>query len=181
MLAEPTQRLHPDLAGLQETFSLQREAAAREPYPDAATRDRRLAALERLLRTNVDAIAGAIARDFGHRSHHETRLLEIFPSLEAAKHARRHLRRWMKPERRGVSLWFQPGRARIFAQPLGRRRHRRAVELPDLPRRRPARRRAGGRQPRDDQDVGAGARHRGIAGGARRRIVRPRRGVRRQR
>ena len=87
MLAEPTQRLHPDLAGLQETFSLQREAAAREPYPDAATRDRRLAALERLLRTNVDAIAGAIARDFGHRSHHETRLLEIFPSLEAAKHA----------------------------------------------------------------------------------------------
>ena len=119
MLADPMHRLDPEVAALRETFALQREAAAREPYPDAATRDRRLAALERLLRENVDAIAGAIARDFGHRSHHETRLLEIFPSLEAVKHARRHLRRWMRPERRGVSLWFQPGRARILAQPLG--------------------------------------------------------------
>jgi coniferyl-aldehyde dehydrogenase len=115
----PMERLHPDPAGLQDTFARQREAAAREPYPDAATRDRRLAALERLLRGNVDAIAGAIARDFGHRSHHETRLLEIFPSLEAVRHARRHLRRWMRPERRGVSLWFRPGRAQVIAQPLG--------------------------------------------------------------
>src|SRR5262245_48309303 len=119
MLAESPQRLHPDLAGLHEAFSRQREAAAREPYPDAATRDRQLAALERLLRANVDTIAGAIARDFGHRSHHETQLLEIFPSLEAVKHARRRLRRWMRPERRRVSLWFQPGRAQIFPQPLG--------------------------------------------------------------
>ncbi len=119
MLADPMHRLDPEVAALRETFARQREAAARDPYPDAATRDRRLAALGRLLRDNVDAIAGAIARDFGHRSHHETRLLEIFPSLEAVKHARRHLRRWMRPERRGVSLWFQPGRARILAQPLG--------------------------------------------------------------
>src|SRR5262245_52217251 len=119
MHADPTPRLDPDVSGLRATFSRQREAAAREPYSDAATRDRRLAALDQLLRANVDAIAGAIARDFGHRSHHETRLLEIFPSLEAVTHARKHLRRWMKPERRGVSLWFQPGRARIFAQPLG--------------------------------------------------------------
>jgi len=119
MSADPMQRLDPDPAGVHEALALQREAAAREPYPDAATRDRRLAALERLLRENVDAIAEAIARDFGHRSHHETRLLEIFPGLEAVRHARRHLRGWMKPERRGVSLWFQPGRARVFAQPLG--------------------------------------------------------------
>ena len=119
MLADPMHRLDPDLAGLRETFARQREGAVREPYPDAATRDRRLGALEQLLRGNAEAIAGAIARDFGHRSHHETRLLEIFPSLEAVKHARRHLRRWMRPERRSVSLWFQPGRARVFAQPLG--------------------------------------------------------------
>jgi acyl-CoA reductase-like NAD-dependent aldehyde dehydrogenase len=115
----PMERLHPDPAGVHDTFSRQREAAAREPYPDAAARDRRLAALERLLRENADAIATAIARDFGHRSHHETRLLELFPSLAAVKHARAHLRRWMKPERRRVSLWFQPGRAQVIAQPLG--------------------------------------------------------------
>ncbi len=119
MLAEPAQRLDPKIAGLHEAFARQRAAAAREPYPDAATRERRLAALEHLLRDNADAIAVAIARDFGHRSHHETRLLELFPSLEGARHARRHLRRWMKPARRRVSLWFRPGRAQVLAQPLG--------------------------------------------------------------
>ena len=89
------------------------------PYPDRATRDARLAALEHLLKENVERIAQAVSRDFGHRSPHETRLLEIFPTLEAVKHARRNLARWMKPERRGVSLWFQPGRAQVFSQPLG--------------------------------------------------------------
>jgi acyl-CoA reductase-like NAD-dependent aldehyde dehydrogenase len=119
MSAAAAPRLSPHLERLQRDFSLQRDAAARHPFPDRATRDRRLAAFERLLRENVGARPAAIAHDFGHRSQHETRLLETFPSLEAVKHARRHLRGWMKPRRRGVSLWFQPGRAEVFPQPLG--------------------------------------------------------------
>jgi acyl-CoA reductase-like NAD-dependent aldehyde dehydrogenase len=108
-----------DAASLAQHFDAQRAAFARAPYPDAATRDRRLAALERLLRDNAAAIADAVSRDFGHRSTHETRLLELFPSLEAVRHARRHLRKWMKPERRATSLWFLPGRSQVIAQPLG--------------------------------------------------------------
>jgi acyl-CoA reductase-like NAD-dependent aldehyde dehydrogenase len=119
MSAPAPHRLPSEPDHLQSAFDAQREAFARAPFPDAATRERRLAALERLLRANVESIASAIARDFGHRSHHETRLLEIFPSLEAAKYARRRLRRWMRPERRPVSLWFLPGRAEVIAQPLG--------------------------------------------------------------
>ncbi len=119
MSATAPQRLHAESDSLRSAFAVQRAAFARAPFPDAATRDRRLAALERLLRQNVAPIAAIIARDFGHRSHHETRLLEIFPSLEAVRYARRHLRRWMKPRRRAVSLWFQPGRAEVIAQPLG--------------------------------------------------------------
>jgi acyl-CoA reductase-like NAD-dependent aldehyde dehydrogenase len=101
------------------SFAAQQAACRRTPYPDLATRRRWLGALEDLVRANVDAIAAAIASDFGHRSVHETRLLEIFPTLEAAKHARRHLASWMKPRRRAVSLWFQPGRASVICQPLG--------------------------------------------------------------
>ncbi len=119
MSAAAPQRLPSEPDRLRSAFDAQREAFARSPFPDAATRDRRLAALERLLRENAAAIAAAIARDFGHRSHHETRLLELFPSLEAVRHARRRLHRWMKPERRPVSLWFQPGRAQVISQPLG--------------------------------------------------------------
>ena len=64
-------------------------------------------------------MADAIAEDFGNRSRHETRLLEVFPALEAIRHARRHVAGWMKPERRATGLWFLPGRSRILKQPLG--------------------------------------------------------------
>jgi acyl-CoA reductase-like NAD-dependent aldehyde dehydrogenase len=96
-----------------------REAAARNTNPAWHRRDAWLAALERLIRDNQAAIAEAIRTDFGHRSVHETQLLELFPSLEAIRHARRHLKSWMRPQRRAVSMWFLPGRARVLHQPLG--------------------------------------------------------------
>jgi coniferyl-aldehyde dehydrogenase len=104
---------------LAERFALQQGAARGDPNPQRAVRERRLAALDQMLRDNAVAIGEAVSRDFGHRSPAETRLLELFPSYEAIRHARRHLRRWMRPQRRSVSLWFQPGRAEVRYQPLG--------------------------------------------------------------
>ncbi len=135
MNAPSTQASTIDAAGLAQRFEAQRAAFACAPYPDAATRDRRLAALERLLRDNAAAIADAVARDFGHRSVHETRLLELFPSLEAVRHARRHLRKWMKPQA-ARHLAVVPARPRAGDCTAARRgRHHRAVELPGLSRR----------------------------------------------
>ena len=68
---------------------------------------------------NSDRLAGAIAADFGHRSPHETQLLELFPSLEAVRHALRHGAGWMGDERRATSLWFLPGSSKVVYQPLG--------------------------------------------------------------
>lgn len=106
-------------AALSPVFACLQRAAECDPYPSWRDRDNQLAALERLLRENADAFIAAVDQDFGHRSAHETQLLELFPSLEAVKHARRHLKQWMRPERRPVTLWFQPGRARVMHQPLG--------------------------------------------------------------
>jgi len=94
-------------------------AAGAETWPSYATRRARLAALDRLLRENATRIEAAISADFGHRSAHETRLLEMFPSLEGIRHARRHLRRWMCPERRPTGRWFLPGCSFVVPQPLG--------------------------------------------------------------
>jgi aldehyde dehydrogenase (NAD+)/coniferyl-aldehyde dehydrogenase len=112
-----------DLSGeamaLRRVFDAQQAAHARAPLPDRRDRDRRLAMLEALLHDHLDEIAAAIRDDFGHRSVHETRLLEGFPSVEAVRHARRHLARWMRPQRRATSLWFLPGRSEVRCQPLG--------------------------------------------------------------
>src|SRR5262245_8063626 len=64
-------------------------------------------------------MAAALSADFGHRSAHETKILEVFPSLLAARHASEHVADWMRPETKPVSFWFQPGRAQVVKQPLG--------------------------------------------------------------
>ena len=104
---------------LRTAFQRQKIRAAAVPAANRAERVDRLQRLERLLLENEGAIAEAIARDFGTRSKHETQLLELFPSLEAIRHARRHLGRWMRPEHRGTNFWFLPGRSHIVWQPLG--------------------------------------------------------------
>ena len=108
---------HPD--SLASRFARLQRAARDDPNPDRAVRARRLRALDRLLLDNEQAFADAVRQDFGHRSPAETRLLELFPSHAAIRHASRHLRRWMRPQARSVSLWFQPGRAELRYQPLG--------------------------------------------------------------
>ncbi|MFV3129994.1 coniferyl aldehyde dehydrogenase [Niveispirillum sp. KHB5.9] len=86
------------------------------------TADRRDEALDHLARVIVKyqaALVEAVSRDFGHRSPHETRLADIQASLSAIRYARKHLSRWIRPQRVGVALPFLPGRARVEMVPLG--------------------------------------------------------------
>ncbi|WP_374355602.1 coniferyl aldehyde dehydrogenase [Chitinimonas sp.] len=108
-----------EIARLQAVYQLQREAYGREPYPDAVLRRDRLGWLRHMLTKHGDEIAAAISADFGHRSAHETRTLEIFPSLAGIDHMLGKLRKWMKPQRRGVSIWFMPASNMVIPQPLG--------------------------------------------------------------
>jgi coniferyl-aldehyde dehydrogenase len=108
-----------DLDTIEAIFQLQRHAFRQQPNPPADARRAGLDRVCRLLREHSDAIAAAIDADFGHRSVHETRILEIFPALQAAKHAGARVEKWMRPEHAAVSAWFKPGRARVVKQPLG--------------------------------------------------------------
>jgi aldehyde dehydrogenase (NAD+)/coniferyl-aldehyde dehydrogenase len=78
-----------------------------------------LTALEQLIQQNRAALIAAVNADFGQRSSVETRLLELFPSLEELRSARRQLGRWMRPQRRAGFLWFRPARNQVIPQPLG--------------------------------------------------------------
>jgi coniferyl-aldehyde dehydrogenase len=65
-------------------------------------------------------LCDAISADYGHRSRHETLLAEMFPAVDGIDHALKHLRGWMKPQRRAVD-WrnFFGARNRVIPQPLG--------------------------------------------------------------
>ncbi len=109
----------PTITRLVPALQQMREAQARDPLPDWATRARRLRALAALVREHRSDIASAINADFGCRPREETDLLEIFPSLSAIRHALAKGRRWMKPRRRPADLLFLPGRIELRPQPLG--------------------------------------------------------------
>ncbi len=100
-------------------LAMQRTADRRDGPPPVEQRLAALKSLDGLLRFNRDAIADAIAADFGHRSREETILAELVPALAAIRTARKKLRRWMRPERRRVDISYQPGRAWVEWRPLG--------------------------------------------------------------
>ncbi len=104
---------------LTTLFENQQSAYRHQPYASLEERKQRLSRLEAMLNKYADSFAEAIAEDFGCRSINETRLLELFPSLSGIRHAKKHLKKWMKPEKRSVALAFQPAKARVIYQPLG--------------------------------------------------------------
>jgi len=103
---------------LRDLFDAQRAAFDR----GATDYDQRMAALRALeaaLLGHQDAIVRATDEDFGGRARQETLLLELAPLVDGIRHARKHLAKWMKPQRVAAGIHFFPAKARIVCQPLG--------------------------------------------------------------
>jgi coniferyl-aldehyde dehydrogenase len=98
-----------------------RQKAASIAGPALSLEERRdiLQKLETVLIAHQDAIAAAISKDFGNRSIHETKILELFPAIEGLRYTCRHLKKWIKPQKRHVALWFKGARNRVIPQPKG--------------------------------------------------------------
>lgn len=109
--ATPTSDLAPTLARLRTA------QAAR--IPDYTQRIADLTRLRDVFRARLDAMHAAVSADFGHRSRHETLVSDGMTVLSEIDHLRRHLKRWMKPQRRRVDMLFLPARAEVRVQPLG--------------------------------------------------------------
>lgn len=103
---------------LRRIFDLQR-AAFRRGAPGYASRIVALKTLEAAVLDHRDEIVGATNEDFGGRARHETLILELAPLVDAIRHTRKHLAKWMKPRGVAAGINFFPGRARIVYQPLG--------------------------------------------------------------
>ena len=108
------------LQRLADALALQRQAYLAHPVPTLDERKADLRTLQRFVRENKEALLAAISADYGHRSRHETLLAEVFPAIDGVDHTIKHLRGWMKPQRRAVD-WrnFMGASNRVIPQPLG--------------------------------------------------------------
>ena len=104
---------------MRETLGAMKAVQRLAGIPNLAVRNERLSRIAAMVRTYQEEIVAAVDGDFGGRAREETLLAEIFTTLSSVHHARKNLRRWMRPERRSLDLAFRPARAKLLPQPLG--------------------------------------------------------------
>ncbi|MGI9286274.1 MAG: coniferyl aldehyde dehydrogenase [Pseudomonadales bacterium] len=106
---------------LQDLLTLQRDAFLKEGHVAYNTRIDRLDRCISLLVDNQPAICDALAADYGGRSARFTRMSEVMTSVGNLKNTKKHLKKWMKPERRRspVPMNFLGAKASVHYQPKG--------------------------------------------------------------
>jgi coniferyl-aldehyde dehydrogenase len=104
---------------MHEILAKQRTAFLRAGPPALDQRRADLKKLRSAILAQQSEIEVALNADFGHRSRHETAIMEVLALIQGIDYLRRHLRSFMRPTRRHVAAHFRFGTARIEYQPLG--------------------------------------------------------------
>lgn len=99
----------------------QKSAHLKEGAPSYETRVSWLDAAIKLLVENNEPLCDALAEDFGHRSKDQSAFTDTVTSISALKNAKKHLKKWMAPEKRGIEFPFGllGARNEIRYQPKG--------------------------------------------------------------
>jgi coniferyl-aldehyde dehydrogenase len=104
---------------LSGVFGRMIELSRTLPAPPLAERLDRLERLRALVADNEGRFGRAISADFGHRCMIETTIAETLFVFGEIKHASKHLKRWMTPQRVATQFQFLPSKNRLIPQPLG--------------------------------------------------------------
>lgn len=115
MSNEPTQ------ADMQAILDRQKAAYIAEGVVTAETRIDRIDRAINILKQHGSKLSEAMAADFGHRSLDQSKLTDIDGAIGPLEHSKKHLRKWMRAEKRKVMfpLGIFGARGRIEYQPLG--------------------------------------------------------------
>lgn len=89
---------------MMNTLILQKNAFIENGAPDINLRKDRLTRAINLLVENRSELTQAINEDFGNRSQDQSDFTDILSSIDALKHAQKHIDKWMKPERRKAAF-----------------------------------------------------------------------------
>ena len=106
---------------MKKTLELQKRKSLLEGTPDLGIRLDRLNRLLDMMISYQDQIPVALSKDFGHRSPMASKFTDIASVFDAIHFAKKHLKKWMKPEQRsaGSPFNFLGAKAYIQYQPLG--------------------------------------------------------------
>ncbi len=106
---------------MKKLLERQRQAYLDEGFVSAETRLDRLKRGYRLIGENQDKIIEAVSRDYGNHSTHQSQMSEVMAVMENYKHCIKHVKTWMKSEKRPVMfpMNLMGAKARLEHQPKG--------------------------------------------------------------
>ena len=119
MDAQKLRKNSTDQDPVAQAFGRMKTAYRDQPLIPYQQRREVLQKIESLLLEHDDAICEAVNQDFGGRSFHETKILEIAVTVLGLRHTLKHLKGWMKPQRRKASLALPGARNRVMPQAKG--------------------------------------------------------------
>ena len=110
-----------DNTDLDALLARQKQACLTQGVPSAEQRIEWLDRSIDLLCTHGDALCDAMSADFGHRSRNQSEFSDIAASIESLKFAKKHLQKWMRPDKRSAQfpLGLMGERATVHYQPKG--------------------------------------------------------------
>jgi len=106
---------------LKDQLARQRQAYLDEGFVTAETRIDRLKRVYKMIGENQNLIIDTVNCDFGNHSRHQAQMSEIFAVMENMKHSIKHVKSWMKAEKRKAifPLNLLGAKARVEFQPKG--------------------------------------------------------------
>ena len=106
---------------MEEVLKLQREHYLKEGPPSYELRIDRLNRVKDMIIQNKDRIIEALNADFGSRSPNQSLISDVYAVLPAFTHAKKHLKSWMKDEKRKSNFPFglMGAKSYIHREPLG--------------------------------------------------------------
>jgi coniferyl-aldehyde dehydrogenase len=108
------------IAALRLAFAAQKAAFLKNPYPSLTERRAHLHALAEAVLANRQRIREALHADFGFHPEACADLIEVHGVAARAMGAARHVKQWMRPEKRPVDrLAFGSSRTMVARQPKG--------------------------------------------------------------
>jgi coniferyl-aldehyde dehydrogenase len=115
---DPTQQAR---QAMQTVLDAQKKAFIAEGAVSVEVRIERLERCIKQVLKYQDKLVAALSEDFGARSVHHSRMMDVAAAVGPLQHAKKHVKKWMKAEKRSTMfpLNLLGARSRIEYNPLG--------------------------------------------------------------
>lgn len=112
-------KLMSSVVNLSYEFEQLQQAYQASPYPSKEARLSVLNTLKTALLAEKGDLVSALEKDYGFRSHFDTTICDLMPSIQHINYTRKRLPKWLKIKKRHAGLLLSPSKVSVCYQPLG--------------------------------------------------------------